>query len=149
MTETAKRRVRDYAGIAALVTALGTLVWGTLDRMNIGEQSEALEGKNTRLAESIFNASREQLAIVEYRLGKLEEAIEKLDDRLDEHEHRRRGSRRPASIEGSSLGLSGGGVETMAAGAMADEAEEAPAPPDSFEQIQQVVEQGEVWKGKD
>lgn len=64
-TNRPRSRLRDYAGLAALVTALGAVAFGVVDRVGQRDHTD-------RMQRSIFNAGRERIAVLEYRVKQLE-----------------------------------------------------------------------------
>jgi hypothetical protein len=67
-------RAKDYVGIAAIITALGgaTLVNRILDSATRTTD----QSNNHKVQEAMYNISKEQMAILEYRVQKLEETCE-------------------------------------------------------------------------
>lgn len=136
-----KRRIRDYAGIAALVTAAGAVAFGVVDR--VGHEDKA-----KRMSRSIFNASRERIAVLEYRVAELEELCQppaapaRRPAAAPAPAPRPTAAHRPAAPRADAPAMA-----TVEADALEDEVPEVAAGV-SFDQIQQIVDNGAIYGGK-
>jgi len=132
-----REHARDWAGMAAFVTAVAAATAGLAGRGSDADTSK-------RMSRSVFNALNSQLALMQYRLAVVEQAC---------------GVHVPPGFSGRGGGIGEGAVgempphvaERRPAAAMApDPVEEAPealrkSPKLNFDAIQRVVESGAVY----
>lgn len=146
-----KRRLNDYAGLAALVAAIGAIGFGVMDRMNTQAEAERM---NRSLFEHAKAQGDGQVAVLEWRVEQLE--------RLLSHDHHievapqpaprpRRPARAPASFPDEHGDEAAGDEPELDAPVAADIG--APPPMNisgdvSFDQMQQAVRGGGVYEAK-
>lgn len=143
-----KRRLNDYAGLAALVAAVGAILFGVMDRINARDEAERMNRSLFEHAKSVGGANdTTKIAVLEWRVAQLE--------RLLEHDHMieavpppapRRPARAPAS-EGADGEEMLGELDNVIADVGAPPPIEL-EPEVSFDQIQQTVEAGGVYEAE-
>ncbi len=142
-----KRRLNDYAGLAALVAAVGAIVFGVTDRMSAREEADRMNRSLFEHAKSVGGATdMAKIAVLEWRVSQLE--------RLLGHDHMievaplpaPRPARTPASFDDGEEML--GELDNVIVDAGVAPPTIELEPEISFDQIQQTVEAGGVYEAE-
>ncbi len=151
-----KRKLNDYAGLAALVAAVGAIAFGVMDRST--ERAKAERMDRSLFAHSKAQAAKSggdcgpRVAVLEWRIAQVEKLLE--------HEHHIEAPppmaaplpmRRPARVPASEDHEEDDEVVEMLDSIISD-AEDAPprniSGDVSFDQIQKAVKAGGVYEAK-
>lgn len=136
-----KRKLTDYAGLAALVAAVGAIAFGLVDRISVRDEADRMNRSLFEHAKSIGgNSDVTEIAVLKWRVTQLEKVLER-DHHIEPPPpppppapRSKRPIRAPASDEGVEFGVGASPIKAAAE--------------ISFDQIQQTVEAGGVYEAK-
>ena len=128
-----KRKLTDYAGLAALVAAVGAIAFGLVDRINARDEADRMNRSLFEHAKTVGGSSdAAKIAVLEWRVTQLEN-----DDHLEPPPTPAPRSKRPMRAPASDALVADGAPPPIKA-----------AVEISFDQIQQTVEAGGVYEAE-